>query len=97
MGFPLHVKSGKAQVSGAPKNASEGQLIGKFGGQENFDRVREAMKGALESWKGHDEELDKKAFGMYEKFRPNVPAGGGGWGKKGELKLVEVANTVERS
>jgi hypothetical protein len=97
MGFPLHVKAGKAQISGSPRNVNEGQFIGKFGGEDNYGRVREAMKQALKGWSGHDEELNKKAFGLYEKFRPNVPAGGGGWSKKGELNLAQIESTVKRS
>ena len=78
---------------------SKGQLVGKFGGQDNYNRVRDVMKKALESWRGHshNEELDKKAFGMYEKFCPNVASGGGGWGKKGELDLAQVESAVKRS
>ncbi len=32
-------------------------------------------------------ELDNKAYDLYEHFRPSVPAGMKGWGKKGELNL----------
>ena len=33
------------------------------------------------------EKLSANAYSLYEKFRPNVPAGEKGWGAKGELDL----------
>jgi len=39
------------------------------------------------------EELHRIGFRLYERFRPEVPAGAAGWGKKGilDLKLIENA------
>ena len=39
------------------------------------------------------EELNRIGFRLYERFRPEVPAGAAGWGKKGvlDLKLIEHA------
>jgi hypothetical protein len=31
--------------------------------------------------------LAREAFGLYEKFRPAIPAGAQGWGKAGEMDL----------
>ena len=97
MNFPLPVKNGAVLLSGTPKNANEERLVAKFGGCESYERVKGAIDGALESWQGQEEELDKKAFGMYEKFRPNVPTGARGWGRKGELSLAQVESAVRRS
>jgi len=33
------------------------------------------------------DELEAEAYGLYERFRPSVPAGVKGWGAKGELDL----------
>jgi len=33
------------------------------------------------------QELAAKAFSLYERFRPAIPAGVQGWGAKGELRL----------
>ena len=96
MNFPLPVKNGAALLSGTPKNVNERQLIAKFGGSEAYERVKGAMDSALQSWTGEEDELDKKAFGMYEKFRPSVPAGEKGWGRKGELSLTQVESVVRR-
>lgn len=34
--------------------------------------------------------LNEEAFGLYEKFRPSVPQGQAGWGKKGTLSLGSI-------
>lgn len=97
MNFPLPVKDSAVLVSGTPKTVKEAQLVGKFGGQETYDHAKETMHSALKSWRGHSDDLDGKAFGMYEKFRPSVPAGDKGWGKKGELSLAQLASVATRS
>ena len=33
------------------------------------------------------EELADVAYGLYERFRPEVPKGEKGWGRQGELRL----------
>lgn len=97
MDFPLPVKDSVVLLSGTPKKANEGQLVAKYGGQEAYDRVKAAMNGALASWEGDEDDLDKKAFGMYEKFRPSVPAGEKGWGRKGQLSLAQIKSVARRS
>ena len=34
--------------------------------------------------------LAREAFGLYEKFRPAIPAGAQGWGKAGEMDLAVI-------
>ncbi len=36
------------------------------------------------------EELNRIAFHLYEKFRPEIPRGKKGWGAKGELNLQKI-------
>ena len=67
----------------------------KFGGEEQYMKVKTAFEGALQSWKGKEDELDGKAFGMYENFRPSVPPGQRGWGRQGALNLERVKIAVE--
>ena len=55
----------------------------KFG--EDLEEVSTAMEELASSYE--PEELNKVAFRLYEKFRPEIPKGKGGWGAKGELKL----------
>lgn len=95
MGFNLHVKNGDVLVQGKPKRGNEAPLKAKFG-EENFDRTKKAMEDALATWKGNDDDLNAKAFHMYEEFRPSVQSGQGGWGKKGALELDRVKEVVER-
>ena len=60
-----------------------------FGG--HLPAVRQAMEGLADSVP--PEELNRIGFRLYERFRPEVPAGAAGWGKKGvfDLKLIENA------
>jgi len=98
MGFRLRLREeGEerlAVLSGRTEGGGEEGLRGKFG--RMYERVREVMETGLESWKGEEEELDRRAFGMYEEFRPSVQQGQGGWGKKGELRLSRIESVVER-
>jgi len=53
--------------------------------------VRKAMEALADTLP--PEELNRIGFRLYERFRPEVPAGAAGWGKKGvlDLKLIENA------
>ncbi len=55
----------------------------KFGGE--LSAVRKAMEDLARSFK--PTELAARAYGLYERFRPVIPAGVQGWGAKGELDL----------
>lgn len=61
----------------------ETYLASKFGNDLT------AVRGAMEELAGtfEPEELVERAYGLYEKFRPDIPPGKRGWGAKGELKL----------
>jgi hypothetical protein len=58
----------------------------KFG--EDLTSVREAMKDLARSFP--PEELERRAYALYEKFRPQIPEGQRGWGAAGELDLVKI-------
>jgi hypothetical protein len=45
----------------------------------------ESLAGSYEP-----EELNRIAFRLYEKFRPEIPKGKGGWGAKGELSTEKI-------
>lgn len=96
MQFKLKLQDGLALVGSEPKGkpGNEEPLRKKFG--EQYDSVKTSFEAALESWKGDEEELNKKAFGFYEEFRPTVKSGQKGWGRKGELSLEKVRSTVEK-
>jgi hypothetical protein len=67
-------------------------LSQKFG--EDFADVQEAMQTLAKAYK--PDELANIAYKMYEKFRPNVPAGEKGWGAKGELALGLIRSLVKK-
>ncbi len=58
-------------------------LEGKFG--EDLGAAREAMEALAATFKPR--ELAEAAYELYERFRPEIPAGKRGWGAKGTLDL----------
>lgn len=98
MHFKLKIKDGLAVVGGDEKGKPGGEdaLRKKFGGDELYSKVKDVFGTALESWKGEEEELNRRAFHMYERFRPDVRKGQKGWGRKGELSLDTVRDTVRK-
>ncbi len=57
---------------------------------EHLPKVRQAMEKLADSLPPG--ELNRVGFQLYEHFRPEVPAGAGGWGKKGVLDLKRIEN-----
>jgi hypothetical protein len=78
----------RAVNKGKPGNPAqiEKYLAGKFGAR--LDDARAAME-VLAAGQEPDE-LQRRGFRLYERFRPEVPAGESGWGAKGELDLGKV-------
>lgn len=93
MGFHLHLKNGQALVGDKPKVGNESALSKKFG-HDQYEMAKRAFQDALGSWKGREDELDREAFKMYEDFRPTVPSGQKGWGRKGQLNLENMKSAV---
>jgi hypothetical protein len=61
-------------------------LRSKFGG--SLGPVTDAMTALA---RAHDEaELSRRAYELYEAFRPDVPAGESGWGARGTLDTVRI-------
>lgn len=73
----------RAVKDGRPENpaAVRRYLQQKFG--DHLDEVRAAMRELAEAFS--PEELKRRAYGLYEEFRPEVPEGTRGWGAAGEL------------
>jgi hypothetical protein len=88
----MHREKGVVYVGAHPQAAPEDALRKKFDG--DYDGVLMVFREELERWKGKEEEVGEKGFGMYELFRPTVPKGEGGWGKKGVLDLEEARKVV---
>lgn len=75
----------RAAEKGKPIHAESVQtyLRQRFG--EDYEDARKAMEKLA---KAHTpKELERKAYDLYEKFRPEIPEGKKGWGAKGELDL----------
>ncbi|MFP5249719.1 MAG: hypothetical protein ACLGP3_07825 [Acidobacteriota bacterium] len=65
----------------------ERYLRGKFG--ERYAAARRAMEELAASLAPAD--LAARAYHLYERFRPEIPAGVGGWGAAGDLDLAAIA------
>jgi hypothetical protein len=96
MGFHLKMADGQALVGDEPKKANESALMKKFG-EEAYERVKSAFTETLQLWTGQGEELSVRAFHCYEDFRPTVPKGQKGFGRKGMLDLQTVKDAVAPS
>jgi hypothetical protein len=95
MAFSLPIKGDAVILGSKPKPLKGESLKHKFGAQQ-YDAVKAVFEDSLQSWKGHEDELNTKAFHMYEQFRPTVASGQKGWGQKGELSTSEIAKIVRR-
>jgi hypothetical protein len=83
----------RAAVDGKPIYAEsvETYLKQRFG--EDFDEARLAMEKLAKAYT--PKQLESKAYGLYEKFRPEIPEGKRGWGAKGELDLDYIRSLAE--
>jgi hypothetical protein len=61
-------------------------LAKAFGHQ--LDAVREAMEELAGRYE--PAELNRIGFRLYERFRPEIPAGNAGWGARGELDIDKI-------
>ncbi|HXE18656.1 MAG TPA: hypothetical protein VN629_03525 [Castellaniella sp.] len=61
-------------------------LAKAFGNQ--LDAVREAMEELAARYE--PAELNRIGFRLYERFRPEIPAGNAGWGARGELETDKI-------
>jgi hypothetical protein len=89
----LKVNDGLVYFGGKAQAAGEEVLKKKFG--DEYDGVKDVFVHGLGRWKGIEGELGEQAFGMYEEFRPTVPKGEKGWGRKGVLDLDAVKKAIE--
>jgi hypothetical protein len=67
-------------------------LEGKFG--EDLAAVRAAMARLAKAYP--PAELGRKAYSLYEQFRPDVPQGKSGWGAKGQLDLARIGRMAAK-
>ena len=84
----------RATAKGEPiePRSVERYLEKKFG--PHLDEVRSAMQALARSYQ--PQELERRAYAFYEKFRPSVPEGARGWGAEGELDLGLIRSLGEK-
>ena len=82
----------RAISKGKPGNPAQvaKYLASKFG--PDLDAARAAMEELAA--RIEPVELQRRGFRLYERFRPDVPAGESGWGAQGELVLAKVRGAV---
>jgi hypothetical protein len=83
----------RAAEKGKPIHAESVQtyLENKF--KDDLDEARKAMEKLAKAYT--PKQLESKAYGLYEKFRPEIPEGKKGWGAKGELDLEYIRSLAE--
>jgi hypothetical protein len=74
-----------------PKSV-ERYLEKKFG--EGLAEVQAELEALAQAYP--PQELEQRAYGLYERFRPQVPDGMQGWGKAGELKLERIRELAKK-
>lgn len=82
----------RAVIHGRPMSPQgvDKYIAGKFGAHLN--EVRAAMTALAKSIPVS--EINRRAFGLYTKFRPEVPEGVEGWGASGVLSLDAIRHAA---
>jgi hypothetical protein len=75
----------RAAIDGKPIYAESVELYLKQKFGDDFDEARAALQKLAKAYT--PKQLESQAYGLYEKFRPEIPEGKKGWGAKGELDL----------
>lgn len=83
----------RAALKGEPIYAESVELYLKQKFGDDFDEARAAMQKLAKAYT--PKQLEGKAYGLYEKFRPEIPEGKKGWGAKGELDLDYIRSLAE--
>jgi hypothetical protein len=83
----------RAAIDGKPIYAESVELYLKQKFGDDFDEARAALEKLAKAYT--PKQLESQAYGLYEKFRPEIPEGKKGWGAKGELDLDYIRSLVE--
>ena len=75
----------RAAIKGEQVDAKSVETYLKQKFKDDLEEARAAMEKLARAYSR--EHLEFKAYGLYEKFRPEIPEGKKGWGAKGELDL----------
>lgn len=84
----------RAATHGKPMSAPsvEKYIAGKFG--THLDEARRAMIALAASIPVSD--INQRAFGLYTRFRPEVPEGVEGWGASSALSLEAIRHAADQ-
>jgi hypothetical protein len=74
-----------------PAESVQTYLRQRFG--DDYEAARAAMEKLARDYT--PKQLKSQAYGLYEKFRPEIPEGKKGWGAKGELDLDYIRSLAE--
>ena len=83
----------RAAIDGEPIHAESVKTYLKQKFKDDYDDSRAAMETLAKAYT--PKQLENKAYGLYEKFRPEIPEGTKGWGAKGELDLDYIRSLAE--
>jgi hypothetical protein len=83
----------RAAEQGKPMHAESVQTYLKQRFGEDYEAARAAMEKLAKAYT--PKQLEKKAYDLYEKFRPEIPEGKKGWGAKGELDLEYIRSLAK--
>jgi hypothetical protein len=83
----------RAAIKGEPVHAGSVQAYLEQKFKDDLDDTRKAMEKLAKAFT--PKQLESKAYGLYEKFRPEIPEGKKGWGAKGELDLDYIRSLAE--
>ena len=83
----------RAAEKGKPIHAESVQTYLEQKFKEDLDDARKAMEKLAKAYT--PKQLESKAYGLYEKFRPEIPEGKKGWGAKGELDLDYIRSLAD--
>jgi len=78
----------RAAIKGEAIHAESVQTYLEQKFKDDLDETRKAMEKLAKAFT--PKHLEKKAYDLYEKFRPEIPEGKKGWGAKGELDLDHI-------
>jgi hypothetical protein len=83
----------RAAIEGDPIDAESVDTYLKQKFKDDYKEARAAMEHLAKAYT--PKQLESKAYGLYEKFRPEIPEGKKGWGARGELDLDYIRSLAE--
>lgn len=86
-------KGVRAAIKGEEIDSDSVETYLKQKFKDDLDDARNAMEKLAKAYT--PKQLESKAYGLYEKFRPEIPEGTKGWGAKGELDLDYIRSLAD--